>query len=81
MRAWHPGDTSGRLGRRWRLAAFCPVGLAPGTLNVIMLDRCRGDALVVTSADGENIGTIDEPACPDKLLRIGSAGSVRLEDH
>lgn len=51
------------------------VGPDGGVVSVV-LDECIGTSMAVETETGEQIGRVDEPACPGWLLTIDKDGSL-----
>ncbi|MGV8973484.1 MAG: hypothetical protein ACOH10_14265 [Rhodoglobus sp.] len=40
------------------------------------MDECLGTAIVVETEDGDYVGKVDQPACPDWMLTINEDGTL-----
>lgn len=54
--------------------------LGPTSAERLPLEECLGDAMVVSTEDGVELGRIDEPLCAGAELVVGADGTVTFGD-
>jgi hypothetical protein len=51
-----------------------------GSANGLEIDECLGTGIIVETEDGDVVGRVELPACPDMTLTINEDGSLDYTD-
>ncbi|MGN8244459.1 hypothetical protein ACTHAM_001362 [Cellulomonas soli] len=52
------------------------VAVGSNSSNSLGTDECKGTAIVVKTEDGDLVGRVEEPACPDWRLVVNEDGTL-----
>ncbi|GAA3800860.1 hypothetical protein [Cellulomonas soli] len=52
------------------------VVVGGSSYNELAIDECKGTAIVVKTEDGDLVGRVEKPACPDWRLVVNEDGTL-----